>query len=526
MNIIEIQRRKAYVEYVRSKVSDIKFMGLSFSVFINREGNIKKYIENYIENIPVIKGDDKFNIEKAKILYFNFHTEKKIDGNLPKKIYNAFYKGTAPENDVIHSIHVLFSNDMDYSSFCSKLDNKNPDYLKYINSLKKSENEKYLISDNSALSKEEETLYPKQEYQKKGFDKINYNEVLRKNVILNISLNINESKAINTLNDIIGIVGITGEVIIRSIERGSTILTVEMESSDCDKLLLAYKSGALKRFNVVEVTLKESLISGNDSKIQSRKQRVNLKKKKERERKTKEREELKRKYEELKKEMEQKLREWEERKIEMEQKLRELDVWLKLTMGIEDAELKKVPAYVRKKNLINENNSKIKSPTFKMPCEEKKDHCDGVSLIHSTSAEEHYNYAILLMEKDDIEKAKEHYEFALKINPKYAEAHYNYAILLEEKFNDIEGAKEHYEKALEIKPNDPNVNSKYAYLLFEKFNDIKGAKKHLEKAEKFRTKFSNPTYDPPPIILGPDNRVSKKELSRSHQTKSDNKNKS
>jgi hypothetical protein len=125
----EERNKRAYIKFVEEKNANVRFIELSFNVLVKSESDIRRYIEKYIEK----KLNGKYDETRAKKLFIDYDLTSSLDKHLPRKIYNAFNKNTAPRNDTLHSIHILFSNDVDYSRFCSELDKNNPDFLKYLN---------------------------------------------------------------------------------------------------------------------------------------------------------------------------------------------------------------------------------------------------------------------------------------------------------------------------------------------------------------------------------------------------------
>ena len=456
MNITESTRRKAYINYVRNKVSEMKFIKLSFSVFINREGNIKKYIGNYIEEKTIIRGDNLYNVEKAKILYSNYLIAKKIDENLPKKIYNAFYKGTAPENDVLHSIHVLFSSDMDYSGFCTNLDKKNPDYLKYIIYVNKSED------INSITSQESETSVSQIK------EKVDDDEVLisvkRNEINIKISADFIEFKPGEFVNSLKLALNLLGGIDIIGMKSGSVILFLAMDSNDYKKVISAFKSGELKKFNVIDVTINktsegESNLVDTSLEVLSNSQ-VRIK------------------------------------------KLKELFMQIKSTEKLSD--LEKEPAFVRKNIILNESSFLWKSQDSQLTLSEddkilKKN--IRLPVNKSNDSKTHYNVNFSHLKKDiDIEKVLKSLEDIFKTSPYNPDVNFCYALLILEKFNNIDGAKKHFEIALKYDPDSAGKHYYYAKLL-EKINDSNGARKHFECSLKLNPDNSDAQYDYAVLLL-------------------------
>ena len=101
--------------------------------------------------------------------------------------------------------------------------------------------------------------------------------------------------------------------------------------------------------------------------------------------------------------------------------------------------------------------------------------------------EAHYNYAILLKDRDDVDGAEAHYQEALRLRPDYPEAHNNYASLLKQR-DDLEGAEAHYQEALRLQPDHPEAHNNYANLLTQR-DDLESAQAHYQEALRLRPDY-------------------------------------
>ena len=101
--------------------------------------------------------------------------------------------------------------------------------------------------------------------------------------------------------------------------------------------------------------------------------------------------------------------------------------------------------------------------------------------------EAHYNYAILLTERGELDGADMHYREALRLRPDYPEAHNNYASLLKNG-GDLDGADVLYQESLRLRPDQPEAHNNYANLLALR-DDLEGAEAHYQEALRLRPDY-------------------------------------
>ena len=508
MNLIESQRRRAYIEYIRDKISGEKFKGLSFSVFINRIVNIRKYIEDYIEKTPRKKSDNQYNSDKAKTLYYDYQLDKKIDEHLPKKIYNAFYNRTAPEDDVLHSIQVLFSIDMDYSSFCSKLDKKIPDYLKYLKSSSKSETEKHLDIDKSFnsqinenpliksenISNNEENEKIEKRAERKGITEKDVTEEQRKKGKKKNPFRMFRNTAIISIFIILFSFAsyqyFKNKLSINKTQN-SIYSNIPFDTTKAVYNVLLFPFQPLEMCQFHKTNIELAIISRLFD--MSDKDSLNLQIK----------------YDTL---------DCIHSSTEAESIGKKLNANLVIWGDLYEHCTSVNEACLKFVNISSENTV----PGLKLKGESGIEKMSSLSeikegklqrnidyIIYWVAASSSYNIqnftkALYYFKKIETnytvtcelysymgsccfklksyKDAKIFFEKALEINPNMGVAHNNYAVLLGDIFYDFQGAKEHFEKALKNCPNNDVGQNNYAYLLGIKLNDLKGAKEHFKKA--------------------------------------------
>ena len=77
------------------------------------------------------------------------------------------------------------------------------------------------------------------------------------------------------------------------------------------------------------------------------------------------------------------------------------------------------------------------------------------------SSDAHYNLALLLEDKEEVDPAIASYRESIRLNPKCFPVHYDLANALENK-GDLAGAKEAFEACLRLDPDDPDTLSRLA----------------------------------------------------------------
>ena len=105
----------------------------------------------------------------------------------------------------------------------------------------------------------------------------------------------------------------------------------------------------------------------------------------------------------------------------------------------------------------------------------------------------HYNLAVILAGRGQVDEAIANYQQALEINPGYAEAHNNLAVTLAGR-GQVDSAIAHFQKALEIKPGYAEAHNNLALALAGR-GQVDLAITHFQKALEIKPDYADAPYN-------------------------------